>query len=599
MDNNYFKDQEINIIEKYMKECNASVLTIMFTDIKGFTQMTEEKGDVYSNKIRNTHDEIMYEIIENGGSGKIVKHIGDSVMAIFSSPSIAVEKACAIQNRFNSIQGSELGDLSLRIGLHMGEISVDEKVYFDIFGTHVNKAARIESLADGGHIYLSHTVLDSAKGWISDHQSIKWVNHGYYALKGIKEATEIYEVYNKDIIVPKKPKVKEIKSGKKTRAIISTVAILAILMLFLSQKDNIFVGKGALTIKTQIPAKVYLDDNYIGDTDSTKGLNEEKIKSGLHTIKLDFGIREIDSIVTIVRNSEKIVDNKWIPKDLDVKFRAKKNGNIYIDGEFIYEISAYERGVVEKVKEGNHKLLFKSGGTTIEKIVEIKPGVENILFLGNVESDVKNKDMIKVKLESKSIYVGKYEVTQEEFKRVMLYNTSEKRPGVGDELPVNGLSWNEAVEYCNRRSELEGYEPVYKMKKLETLDENVIKSYKVSWNSDKKGYRLPTFKEWVEISADEIDYSGDDIKKSAWIRANADYIVQKGGLKKPNKYGIYDMVGNLWEFCYDKKNKHKEYRVIAGGSVYNNRSYFEKDLKSGYLPEYGVQYGGIRVVRDI
>ena len=96
--------KELSSVDNYRKLRETSVLTVMFTDIKGFTELTENKGEVFSAKVRKTHNELLIPIIEENNDGLIVKHIGDSIMAVFSEPSTAVARAIIIQqalNKFN------------------------------------------------------------------------------------------------------------------------------------------------------------------------------------------------------------------------------------------------------------------------------------------------------------------------------------------------------------------------------------------------------------------------------------------------------------------------------------------------------------------
>jgi class 3 adenylate cyclase len=217
--NNYsLSDKELSTVDKYRKLRETSVLTIMFTDIKGFTSLTEERGESFSINIRQTHDSILVPIIEENNEGLIVKHIGDSIMAVFSEPSTAVARAIKIQqelNRFNQENPDKI-NIEIRIGLHMGQVTVENNINLDLFGRHVNRASRVEGLADGGQIYMTYPVFDSAKGWLSQHlvDSVIWKKHGGYFLKGIKEPIEIYEVTDSKITQPKPP-----VSGKKKRAI--------------------------------------------------------------------------------------------------------------------------------------------------------------------------------------------------------------------------------------------------------------------------------------------------------------------------------------------------------------------------------------------
>ncbi len=110
-------------------------------------------------------------------------------MAVFSEPTAAVERALLIQqkiNRFN-VENPDREEMHVRIGIHLGQVAIEDRLATDIFGRHVNRASRIEGLADGGQIYMSYPVFDSAKGWLADQQKLDWKNHGRYLLKGILE----------------------------------------------------------------------------------------------------------------------------------------------------------------------------------------------------------------------------------------------------------------------------------------------------------------------------------------------------------------------------------------------------------------------------
>lgn len=215
MDNNDFQASELNRIAEFIHRKNTAVVTTMFTDIKGFTEITERKGDEYSHSLRQAHDNLLKEIIEADDKGVIVKFIGDAVMAIFSEPSTAVLRAVEIQKRIREFnkKNSEFEDLSIRIGLHMGQVAVEDKIQTDVFGRHVNRASRVEGLADGGQIFITYPVFDSAKGWMESTPNLQWTLHGSFYLKGIEEATEIYEVVDSTFAKPRPP-----RKGKKKRA---------------------------------------------------------------------------------------------------------------------------------------------------------------------------------------------------------------------------------------------------------------------------------------------------------------------------------------------------------------------------------------------
>ncbi|MFG1488947.1 adenylate/guanylate cyclase domain-containing protein [Oceanospirillum sp. HFRX-1_2] len=200
--------QESNSLRDYISSHHTTVLTVMFTDIKGYTELTEEKGESYVEEIRRAHDVLLQGIIEEDSSGLILKHIGDSVMAVFAEPSRAVDRAIQIQQKlvtFNQ-ENPQWDDIEVRIGLHMGQVTIEGEVTFDIFGRHVNRAARIEGLADGGQVFMSYTVFDSARSWLSHQTDYGWQSHGYFRLKGIREPVEVFEAWDKTLRKPAPPK---------------------------------------------------------------------------------------------------------------------------------------------------------------------------------------------------------------------------------------------------------------------------------------------------------------------------------------------------------------------------------------------------------
>lgn len=144
-------------------------------------------------------------------------------------------------------------------------------------------------------------------------------------------------------------------------------------------------------------------------------------------------------------------------------------------------------------------------------------------------------------------YIGKFEVTQGEWEGLMGSNPAHDW-GVGPNYPVYYVSWYAAVEYCNALSNLEGLVPCYS-----------INGTDVSWDLTENGYRLPTEAEWEYAARggvnhpDNYKYSGttDSLEDYAWYDSNSAPTTHEVGSKLPNQLGIYDMSGNLWEWCWD------------------------------------------------
>ena len=151
-------------------------------------------------------------------------------------------------------------------------------------------------------------------------------------------------------------------------------------------------------------------------------------------------------------------------------------------------------------------------------------------------------------------YMSKYEITQEQFVAIMQTLPGKFRPG--ERLPAEMLNWYEAIEFCNRLSIKEGLEQVYTLTSISYHPtEKYITSATVTWNKDANGYRLPTEAEWeyaCRAGTKTAYNTGSDISDdTGWYGANSGDEAQKVGLKPPNAWGLYDMHGNVSEWCWD------------------------------------------------
>jgi formylglycine-generating enzyme required for sulfatase activity len=204
-----------------------------------------------------------------------------------------------------------------------------------------------------------------------------------------------------------------------------------------------------------------------------------------------------------------------------------------------------------------------------------------------------------------SFYMGKSEVTQKEYEAVIGNNPSAVK---GENLPVTKVSLYDAVEYCNKLSRKEGLTPAYSGSK-----DNIL------CNFNANGYRLPTEAEWEYAvkggNKDSLTFEyagGNSLDILGWFRENSEGKSHETAKKNPNSLGLYDMSGNVWEWCWDwygaygsasQTDPHGpasgEKRVIRGGSWDSEMEKLRCTYRHSGLPDDKYDDLGFRVVRSV
>lgn len=127
--------------------------------------------------------------------------------------------------------------------------------------------------------------------------------------------------------------------------------------------------------------------------------------------------------------------------------------------------------------------------------------------------------------------------------------------------PVTEVSWLDAVRFCNLLSESAGLLPCYSG----GTDPDGLDT---TWDRSADGYRLPSEAEWEHACrAGSTDVRPDDLDAIAWHRGNSEGGPQGVGLREPNAWGLYDTLGNVWEWCWDLYDPrvYGPYRLFRGG----------------------------------
>ena len=225
-------------------------------------------------------------------------------------------------------------------------------------------------------------------------------------------------------------------------------------------------------------------------------------------------------------------------------------------------------------------------------------------------------DLLNVTL-TYNFYIGKYEVTFDEYD-AFCSATGKSKPGDRGwgrgSRPVINVNWWDAIAYCNWLSEKE------KLPKAYDNNGNLLdKDGRVTTDITKVlGYRLPTEAEWEYAArggnkSRGYQYAGSStVGDVAWYDSNSGNKTQEIGKKAPNELGIYDMSGNVWEWCSDwygdysssaQTNPYNStagsYRVVRGGSWVNYATLTRVAYRDIYSPTGTYAYLGFRICRTV
>ena len=237
--------------------------------------------------------------------------------------------------------------------------------------------------------------------------------------------------------------------------------------------------------------------------------------------------------------------------------------------------------------------------------IEDKPAIEfaDILagsfMMGSGQGFGYEQPVHKVNI-SNGFRLSKYEITQKIWQLVMNDNPS---PVTAPDLPVMNITWIEAVEFCNELSKLFAFDTVY-----------IFNSAKIDFDKTADGFRLPTEAEWEYVcrAGTDGDFPGTGkIDDMGWYNGNSAYNPHPVGTKQANDWGLYDMNGNVWEWCWDWYSDNyysvspdtdpygpssSERHVLRGGSCSDGESFARSSNRTFLAKDFS--HCGLRVAKN-
>ena len=341
-------------------------------------------------------------------------------------------------------------------------------------------------------------------------------------------------------------------------------------------------------------------------------LYEEAVEQFQKAVKLDPGVAKYHF------NLAMALDKTGNPAEAIEEFQKYMELDPYAEdlSEVVLRMAELRKLIKEKPEKVETSVEAREGvkeGTCSDDMVLIPSGSfmmgspaneEGRFYRGDRGAYEDEEPMHEVQISS--FCMTKTEVTQAKWVEVMGSNPSYFL-NCGGHCPVDQVSWFDAVIFCNKLSSREGLRPCYR-----------ISGENVTWDRSANGYRLPTEAEWeyaCRAGTTTRFYTGNsesDLARAGWYGIHSGNGIHPVGQKASNAWGLYDMHGNVWEWCWDWYDENYysglsakdpegpfsgSLRVIRGGGWHNGARLCRSAVRCGYGP-VGRCFLGFRLSRS-